>query len=95
MTLSVSIDIQSHKTRKETFLSKYCCQNIGKHDSWFLQISLCLPPSVFYAILFVVLVRVQVQQMQHQTDQRKYILLLIDGIYLHLISSEVADGSYN
>ena len=34
------------------------------------------------------------QWMQHQTDQRKYILLLIDGIYLHLISSEVAGGNY-
>ena len=30
MTLSISIDIQSHKTRKEAFLSKYCCQNIGR-----------------------------------------------------------------
>ena len=53
-----------------------------------------IPPSVFHAILFVVLVRVQVQWMHHQTDQRKYILLLTDGIYLHLISSEVAAGNY-
>ena len=43
MTLSISIDKQSHNTRKKAFLSKYCSQKywqaiLKKTDSWFLQI---------------------------------------------------------
>ena len=47
MTLPISIDTQSHKTRKETFLSKYCSQNIAKQFLKKLTHSFCKSVYVF------------------------------------------------